>query len=110
MIFTESWGAPYDPHAYLGSMRQPAHADYQAQRGLPMKPEIDRRIGAVLASTDEAERAETYRWLLTTLHEQAVYLPVSHLTNKLVHRRGLGAVPFGDTRYEIPFDRIRPGG
>lgn len=107
LIFTESWGAPYDPHAYLGSMRQPAHADYQAQRGLPMKAEIDRRIGDVLVTTDEAERAGTYRWLLTTLHEQAVYLPVSHLTNKLVHRRGLGIVPFGDTRYEIPFDRIQ---
>ncbi|UFN48109.1 nickel ABC transporter substrate-binding protein [Roseomonas sp. OT10] len=106
MIFADSWGAPYDPHAFLGSMRQPAHADYQAQSGLPMKAEIDRRIGAVLVSTDEAERAAEYRWLLTTLHEQAVYVPISFLTNKLVHRAALGTVPFGDTRYEIPFDRI----
>ena len=108
MIFGDSWGAPYDPHAFLGSMRQPAHADYQAQRGLPMKADIDRRIGAVLASTDEASRAAEYRWILTTLHEQAVYFPVSFLTNKMVHRTSLGRVPFGDTRYEIPFDRILP--
>ncbi|MCQ4160609.1 nickel ABC transporter substrate-binding protein [Roseomonas sp. GC11] len=110
LIFTDSWGAPYDPHAFLGSMRQPAHADYQAQRGLPMKAEIDRRIGAVLVSTEEAARAEEYRWLLTTLHEQAVYFPISFLTNKLVYRAGLGTVPFGGTRYEIPFDQILPRG
>lgn len=106
MIFADTWGAPYDPHAFLGAMREPAHADYQAQSGLPMKAEIDRRIGAVLATTDPAARAAEYRWLLTTLHEQAVYVPISFLTNKLVQRATLGPVPFGDTRYEIPFDQI----
>ncbi|MDB5370460.1 MAG: nikA [Roseomonas sp.] len=109
MVFADSWGAPYDPHAFLGSMRQPSHADYQAQRGLPMKGEIDRRIGAVLVSTNEAARAAEYRWLLTVLHEQAVYVPLSFVTNKLVHRRELGPVPFGATRYEIPFDAIGRG-
>lgn len=106
MIFGDTWGAPYDPHAFMGSMRRAAHADYQAQVGLPMKAEIDRRIGGVLATADEARRAEEYRWLLTTLHEQAVYFPISFLTNKVVHRASLAPVPFGDTRSEIPFDRI----
>ncbi|UPG73859.1 nickel ABC transporter substrate-binding protein [Roseomonas gilardii subsp. gilardii] len=109
MIFGDTWGAPYDPHAFLASMRQPAHADYQAQSGLPMKAEIDRRIGAVLTTTDEAARAAEYRWLLTTLHEQGVYFPISFLTNKLVQRSTLAHMPFGDTRYEIPFDQIGQG-
>lgn len=30
MIFNRTWGAPYDPHAFLSSMRVPSHADYQA--------------------------------------------------------------------------------
>jgi nickel transport system substrate-binding protein len=106
MIFGNSWGAPYDPHAFLASMRAPAHADWQAQSGLAMKPAIDRRIGEVLVSTTEAARSEGYAWLLRRLHEQAVYLPISYLTNKLVHRSGLGAMPFGDSQYEIPFDRL----
>ncbi|ONG52308.1 nickel ABC transporter, nickel/metallophore periplasmic binding protein [Pseudoroseomonas deserti] len=109
MIFGDTWGAPYDPHAFMGSMRAPAHADYQAQRGLAMKAEIDRRITGVLAGSDEATRAEEYRWLLTTLHEQAVYFPVSFLTNKIVHRRELGTVPFGATQTDIPFERIGQG-
>ncbi|MBR0648121.1 nickel ABC transporter, nickel/metallophore periplasmic binding protein [Roseomonas terrae] len=107
LIFGNTWGAPYDPHAFMGSMRAPSHADFQAQRGLTEKAEIDRRIGAVLTTTDEAERVETYRWLLTTLHASGVYFPISYLTNKAVQRADLAPVPFGATRYEIPFDRMR---
>nr|WP_237182986.1 nickel ABC transporter substrate-binding protein [Roseomonas marmotae] len=109
MIFAETWGAPYDPHAYLAAMRAPAHSDWQAQRGLPMKAEIDRRITALLVSTDATAREADYRWVLTTLHEQAVYFPVSFLTNKLVHRKGFAKVPFGNTPSELPFAQVRPG-
>ncbi len=107
MIFNDSWGPPYEPHAFTGSMRAPSHADYQAQRGLPMKAEIDRRITEILASTEEAPRAEAYRWLLTTLHEAAVYFPVSYFTNKAVHRTSFTPVGFGPTRNEIPFQTLR---
>ena len=34
MIFNRTWGAPYDPHAFMSHMRVPSHADYQAQLGL----------------------------------------------------------------------------
>ncbi|OWJ69147.1 nickel ABC transporter substrate-binding protein [Inquilinus limosus] len=106
MITSDSWGAPYDPHSFMSSMRVPSHADYQAQRGLAMKAEIDARIGQVLVSTDEEARRADYRWLLTTLHEQAVYLPVSYTTVTAVHPIGVAVDRFGFTENEIPFERI----
>jgi nickel transport system substrate-binding protein len=90
-------------------MRAPSHADWQAQHGLPEKAEIDRRITALLAATDAAARDADYRWVLGRLHAAAVYLPISFLTNKLVHRKGFAEVPFGGTFDEIPFSRIRRG-
>ena len=107
LIFGDTWGAPYDPHSFCSSMRVPAHADYQAQSGLAMKAEIDRKIGAVLVSVDEAQRQELYREILTTLHEEAVYLPLSYMTNIYVHGPKLAQVPFGGTKYEIPFEQLR---
>jgi nickel transport system substrate-binding protein len=107
LAFAETWGPPYDPHAFLGAMRAPSHADWQAQRGLPMKGEIDRRITALLAATDAKARQADQQWVLATLHDQAVYFPISFLTNKLVHRKGFGEMPFGGTFDEIPFHRIR---
>ena len=87
-------------------MRAPSHADYQAQRGLPMKAALDADITELLASTDEAARRDLYRKVLTTLHEQAVYLPLSYMTNLVLYREGLKGVRCGFTTYEIPFEEM----
>lgn len=110
MIFGNTWGAPYDPHSYLSSMRAPSHADYQAQLGLPMKAEIDDKISRALVSTDETERRSLFRWILTTLHEQAIYLPISHTTVMEVHRGMVDRVGFEGTVNEIPFEKMLPTG
>ncbi|MBF0377473.1 MAG: nickel ABC transporter, nickel/metallophore periplasmic binding protein [Desulfamplus sp.] len=104
MIFNETWGAPYDPHSFCSSMRAPSHADYQAQIGLSMKAEIDSKISQVLLSTDETKRQELYSYILTTLHDQAVYLPLTYMTGVIVHKKDLKGVVYGPTKYEIPFE------
>ncbi|WP_051694406.1 nickel ABC transporter substrate-binding protein [Desulfohalovibrio reitneri] len=103
MIFGNTWGPPYDPHSFCSSMRVPSHADYQAQLGLPMKEEIDAKIGRVLVTVDEAERSGLYADILGTLHEQAVYLPLTYMTSIMVHRDDLEGASFGATKNEIPF-------
>lgn len=106
LIFNDTWGAPYDPHSFMSSMRIPSHADFQAQSGLAMKSGIDAKIGEVLTSVDENTRQGLYRWLLDTLHEQAVYVAISYMTNIAVHRPELQGVTFGFTKYEIPFESM----
>ena len=104
MIFSDTWGAPYDPHSFCSSMRVPSHADYQAQIGLPMKKDIDAKIGQVLVTVDEGQRADLYKDILTTLHDQAVYLPLTYMTSIMVHRPELEGATFGGTKNEIPFE------
>ena len=106
LTFNDTWGPPYEPHAYLGSMRLPSHADYQAQVGLPMKGVIDDTIGKVLCSTNEKDRQERYRFVLSTLHDQAVYLPISYNGGFFVHRPDLKNVSYGPTKEEIPFAQM----
>lgn len=107
MIFNDTWGAPYEPHAMIGSMRAPSHADYQAQLGLPMKAELDAMISRVLLTTDEKQRQDLYRDILATLHEQAVYLPLTYMTSVRVHAPELQGVEFTPMRQYIPFDRMQ---
>ncbi len=107
MIFGDTWGTPYDPHSFCSSMRAPSHADYQAQLGLPMKTEIDEKIGQVLVTVDEKERQDIYEDILTTLHEQAVYLPLTYMTSIMVQRPELEGTSFGPTKYEIPFETMK---
>ena len=108
MIFADTWGAPYDPHSFVSSMRYAGHADYMAQLGLPMKAAIDRKIAEVLGETDEGKRADDYREILTTLHDQAVYLPISHLTAISVSGKNVDNVQFGSTLFDVPFEVMHP--
>ncbi len=108
MIFSRTWGAPYDPHAFMSSMRVPSHADYQAQLGLPDKAQIDKEIGDVLTTTDETQRKSLYRDILTRLHNEAVYLPISYMSMMVVAKPELGEIPYAPITSEIPFEQITP--
>lgn len=105
MIFNSTWGPPFEPHAMVGSMLLPSHADYMAQAGLPMKAGIDKKIEAVLSATDIPLRQALYTEILTTLHQQAVYLPVFYFSSLSVHRKdALDGVHFAPGRTRIPFE------
>jgi nickel transport system substrate-binding protein len=106
LIFNETWGPPYEPHSFCSSMRVPAHADYQAQAGLPMKSDLDAKIGKALTTLDEGDRRELWHSVLTTLHEQAVYLPISYTTGIIVHGGSLSGVSYGCTAHEVPFEAM----
>ena len=108
MIFHRTWGAPYDPHAFLSSMRVPSHADFQAQQGLADKPLMDKEIGDVLATHDETQRQALYRDILTRLHDEAVYLPISYISMMVVSKPELGNIPYAPIATEIPFEQIKP--
>lgn len=72
-------------------MRVPSHADFQAQQGLADKPLIDKEIGEVLATHDETQRQALYRDILTRLHDEAVYLPISYINDGGI-KTGLGNI------------------
>lgn len=103
MVFNICWGTPYDPQSSLAAMRQPVYGDYAAQLGLEDKKEIDEAITKILTSTDEKERQELYTFVLTRLHEDAVYIPLTYECNKAIYRSDLKGVHFTQTQYEVPF-------
>ncbi len=103
MVFNICWGTPYDPQSSLAAMRAPVYGDYAAQLGLEDKAEIDEAITNVLISTDENERQDLYKFVLTRLHEDAVYIPLTYECNKAIYRSDLKGFHFTQTQYEVPF-------
>ena len=103
MVFNICWGMPYDPQSSLAAMRAPVYGDYAAQQGLADKAEIDQAITDILTSTDEAERQELYDFVLTRLHEDAVYIPLTYERNKALYTSDLQGVHFGTDQYDVPF-------
>lgn len=103
MVFNICWGMPYDPQSSLAAMRAPVYGDYAAQQGLADKAEIDQAITNILISTDEAERQALYDFVLTRLHEDAVYIPLTYECNKALYTSDLQGVHFGTDQYDVPF-------
>ena len=102
MVFNICWGMPYDPQSSLAAMRAPVYGDYAAQLGLEDKADIDQAITDILVSTDEAKRQELYTFVLTRLHEDAVYIPLTYECNKAIYRSDLQVFHFTQTQYEVP--------
>ena len=103
MVFNICWGMPYDPQSSLAAMRAPVYGDFAAQQGLEDKAEIDDAITKILVSTDETERQELYTYVLTRLHEDAVYIPLTYECNKAIYRSDMKGFHFTQTQYEVPF-------
>jgi nickel transport system substrate-binding protein len=108
LIFAHTWGPPYDPHSLVSSMRVPSHADFQAQKGLPDKAELDAKIGQVLVTTSETERQELYAAILGSLHDQGVYLPLTHPGMLAVYGPQVAEFAFCGTQYELDWAQVRP--
>ncbi|ASM35396.1 nickel ABC transporter periplasmic nickel-binding protein [Campylobacter sputorum subsp. bubulus] len=106
LIFNATWGAPYDPQSFLASMRAPSHADYQAQLGLKNKQQIDDQISLMLKTIDEKESEKLVKEILTTLHEQAVYIPITYEVNTVVSNKKIDGIEISILKDNIQFDKI----
>ena len=54
----------------------------------------------------QAERhdnQELYTYVLTHLHEDAVYIPLTYECNKAIYRSDMKGFHFTQTQYEVPF-------
>lgn len=99
-------GAPWDPHAFLQAMTvvsENGGPDNAAQQGLPMKKELDKRIEDLLVEADEDKKNEDYAYVLKTLNDQAVYIPISYQALTCVYRKAdLNDVEFMPEENRLP--------
>ena len=106
MSFNISWGTPYDPQSFLGGMRKPVYGDYAAQQGLTQKSKLDQSILEALESVTEKDRQKHYTYILETLHNEAVYIPLTYERNRVISSDKVSKVAFNPSQFEIPIQRM----
>ncbi|SNS07113.1 nickel transport system substrate-binding protein [Anaerovirgula multivorans] len=107
ITFNISWGTPYDPHSFLGGMRMPAvYGDYAAQQGLKEVKKLHDTILKAFISTDEIQRQAYYDYILTYLHEEAIYVPLTFERNRAIYNEKVKNVTFNPSQYEVPLDKM----
>ena len=77
LVFSETYGAPYDPHSYIKSWATEDEAFYSA---LPTAG-VDRdvlaaKVDPIFADLDDASRQAKWTALLQQIHNEVVALPL----------------------------------
>lgn len=103
LIFTETWGNPYDPHTTAAAWRVPNEGDFAAQLGMggPMtKVQLDGNISAALLAP-AAQLASLWAAILGGLHANAIYAPVSSVANLAIVSKGIAGFRMGVQQFDL---------
>ena len=110
LLFTRTWGAPYDPHSYLNSWAVPSHVEYSAignfEEPLTREDLLD-RIEQVQKESDPQKIQSQWRSILEDVHKQAIFMPLwGTRIPYVLNRRLIGFRP-GNQAYSLPANTIK---
>lgn len=110
MMFTRTWGAPYDPHSYLTSWAVPSHVEYSAIGGFepPLtRDSLLKMIADVQVQTDAAEIARRWEEIHQAVHAQAIFLPLWGTRVPFVLNRRFGGFTPSTQTYAYPLESVK---
>jgi len=103
----DTYGFPQDPHVFLTAMADDG-LDKTSQQGLVQKAHIDACITGMMSTVDEDAIREDYRFILTTLHDEAVNIPISYAKEMAVYNsKKVKHIAFADNPYSLDMTRVR---
>ncbi len=107
MIQSETWGMPFDPYSYFSSFRHPSHADYAAQSGISEKAQVDQSVTDMLHATDPKVAEEKSHYILKTLSDESVYVPLVYTQVPYVYNGDVVSNVTFNTTVDVQFEEFK---
>ncbi|HWO95896.1 MAG TPA: nickel ABC transporter substrate-binding protein [Bacillus sp. (in: firmicutes)] len=105
LLFNQTWGLAYDPQSTIAAFT--SEASYlHTTSGIEKADELYKKIEQVMVSTDEETRKSLYADILTIVHDEAVFIPISNGSVTVVAPKNLKDISFKQTQYELPFEQM----
>lgn len=105
LLFNQTWGLAYDPQSTIASFTSEA-AYYHTTSGIPQADELYKKIDEVMVSSDEETRKSLYKDILTIVHDEAVFIPITNGSVTVVAPTALKGISFKQTQFELPFEQM----
>jgi nickel ABC transporter, nickel/metallophore periplasmic binding protein len=105
LLFNQTWGLAYDPQSTIASFTSDA-AYRHTTSGIPEAEELYRKIGEVMVSSDEETRKALYQDILSIVHDEAVFIPLTNGSVTVVAPKDLQGISFKQTQFELPFEQM----
>ena len=117
IAYSETWGPPYDPTSKLWDMThghfsgwcsQEADAPAVTNMASMTINEFGTKVRQLSTTVDPAARTALYSEVLTTLHNEAIFLPLTAKRNTAVTSTGVAGFKFGYMEYDLPLANLHP--
>jgi len=106
LLFNQTWGLAYDPQSTIASFNS-ASSYLHTTKGITEANELYKKIQQVMVSTTEEERQKLYADILTIVHDEAVFIPITNGNVTVVAPKNLKGISFKQTQYELPFEQMK---
>ncbi|MHA6480458.1 staphylopine-dependent metal ABC transporter substrate-binding lipoprotein [Paenibacillus sp. strain BS8-2] len=105
LLFNQTWGLAYDPQSTIAAFA--TESSYlHTTKGIVQADELYSKIDEVMVSTDEETRKALYKDILTIVHEEAVFIPLTNGSVTVVAPTDLEGISFKQTQFELPFEMM----
>ncbi|MUT64401.1 nickel ABC transporter substrate-binding protein [Paenibacillus sp. NEAU-GSW1] len=105
LLFNQTWGLAYDPQSTISAFAAESAYGFTTS-GIPQAEELYRKIDEVLVSANEEQRKALYKDILTIVHNEAVFIPLTNGSVTVVAPKELQGISFKQTQFELPFERM----
>ncbi|AIQ47369.1 nickel ABC transporter substrate-binding protein [Paenibacillus sp. FSL R7-0273] len=106
LLFNQTWGLAYDPQSTVSAFTSES-SYYHATSGIAQAEELFGKISSVMVATEEDQRKSLYRDILTIVHDEAIFIPITNGNLTVVAPSGLQGIGFKQTQFELPFEKMR---
>ncbi|MEL3971645.1 nickel ABC transporter substrate-binding protein [Rossellomorea oryzaecorticis] len=106
LLFNQTWGLAYDPQSTIAAFTSEASYLHTTQ-GIQQADELYEKIDDVMRATDEETKKALYKDILTIVHKEAVFIPISNGSMTVVAPADMKGLSFKQTQFELPFEKMR---
>ncbi|RZI00889.1 nickel ABC transporter, nickel/metallophore periplasmic binding protein [Staphylococcus condimenti] len=106
LMFNQTWGLQYDPQSTVSAFK--TETGYKAATsGIKDKNQLYKDIDEALKTPNKTEQQEKYRSILKTVHDEAIFIPISNGNMTIVAPKDLKDISFKQSQYELPFEQMK---
>lgn len=103
LAFSETWGAPYDPHAFaMGWVAGDEGHQFAMTNIKPSRQELFDKVDAVLIEEDEQKRADQWESIHQNVHDNVVSFPLWGKRVPTVMNSRLSGYKMGSQQFDYP--------
>ena len=117
IAYSETWGPPYDATSKLWDTTHGLASGWCSEEAdapavsnmetMPYEEYVD-KVRKLSTHIDRAEREAAYADVLTTLHREAIFLPITAKRNVAVTNKRVSGFKFGYMEYDLPLPNLYP--